>query len=147
MAKFKVELTPPVPEASKITSEFRDFNPRWLEINEKIPEQYQIVYHVNDDIFAYYPTDIVTSFSDLTEEIAQFKAQRSHYVSLSGYNVAYARCENNRVWFYDPPEVFGSEDQVAIEGEGVPLGLIIELLERAASALQAQIISTLELSS
>ncbi len=133
MTEFKIEITPSLPEAGGCRTTFGDISARYKEIKEAFPEKFQIIYCVGGDIFTYYPTSIFNVFADIIQDLDQFEAAKSHYVSVVGYDVAYARCQSGRVWFYDPADVLGVEDQIEVEGDGIPLHLVIEAFERAAN--------------
>jgi len=135
MDLFRIEIRPAVPRPVTIIADFKDLNPRRREITAKFTEEYLIIYQVGDAKFGYYPTDILTALNDLVGERDELKAHRSHYVSLGGYNVAYAKCNEGRVWFLDPPPLFGREEALEAKGDGLDISLVIEALQEAASGI------------
>ena len=140
MTDFRIEITPPLPQAERILTNPPDLSGDYHLITTAIFAQYQIVYHFNGEKFAYYPADIYNTYLDLCWEIEKFKSGESHYMSLVGYDVAYARLKGGSVWLYDVgPRNFGKEDQFSLKGDGAPLNTVILDFERAASAVFEEI--------
>ena len=130
MSSFSIQITPAIPSAATLRLEFPDQNYRWQKIVSVIPERLQLAYIYDGVKFGYHPADIVATLNDLSGELAALREGQSHYVSVSGYNVAYARCISQRVWFLDIPRDFGAEDSLELKGSGISL-------EDAQSAFQA----------
>lgn len=98
---FEIRIEPPI--SSNEGECNTQFPPESYEkVLNAVPEEYDLVYLLNEREFGYYPSNVITTIEDLDTEIANFKTGESHYISLSGYPVLYAKIEFETVRFFDP---------------------------------------------
>jgi hypothetical protein len=138
LADFSIEIVPPFPPAAEHgPSPFQgEVAALWQGPLARHGELHQIIYRVGGEMFAYYPANIIVVLEDLQAEAQAFAAGRSHYVEVAGYAVAYAHCKNDHVWFCEPPQIFGTEDDQPLIGPGVPLQTVRRTLSRAVADVQ-----------
>lgn len=140
---FSIEIVPPLPEPLSKAPYSGDVAALWRGPLRHHGELHQLIYRAAGDMYAHYPTNIAVLLGDLTSEAEAFAAACSHYVEIAGYRVAYARCKDGRVWFYDPPQVFGTEDDQPLAGEGVALELVAAAFDEAVRDVRRYIAALL----
>jgi hypothetical protein len=139
MADFSIEIVPPLPPAGTATPYAGEVAELWRGPLPRHGEIHQIIYRLGGEMYAYYPANILVVLGDLEGEAETFASARSHYVELCGYAVAYARCRDGRVWFCDPPQQFGTEDDLSLVGDGASLQAVVEALRASAAQVRGYI--------
>ena len=121
MKRFNIDIIPAIPLTANIWKNVPDLNFERNEIISEVSQKYQVIYNSDDDKYAYHPADIITILNDISGELDAFERSESHYISLSGYNVAYAICKGGFVWFSDVPRQYGDEGYIELNGKGIPI--------------------------
>lgn len=103
MTVFKIEIDPALPESAH-------GEPMSLEninagnVLDQHRENYDVVYHLDDRAFRYYPANILTILNDLHQEWELVRSRTPHLMTLSGYTVLEIVFEGGAAVFLDPLE-------------------------------------------
>jgi hypothetical protein len=99
---FEIIITPPIKYAG-ISLPPPDFGCLNISrIKRDYQTQHDVWYVVDENIFTYYPTDIITVLDDLTVEWMLAVERKSHDMTLCGYTVLEIRYSGEMARFFDP---------------------------------------------
>lgn len=78
----------------------------------RYPTQYEVSYRIDEIIFTYYPSSIITLINDLWLEFEKLLNRDNHDMTLSGYTVLKMDFKDGKVVFFDPSRDSSSLSQV-----------------------------------
>lgn len=99
---FSIEIQPSVPAESEVCLPADFSNLDYEAILRQHSEEYDVLYHVDGQIFGYYPSSVVTVLNDLHWEWEQTRDRLSHSMTLSGYTVLTIEFIGDLAFFSDP---------------------------------------------
>lgn len=107
MSSFTIEFKPELPKIKRKTASLSldglDFG-RILTLH---PQEYDVTYRIDHQVFGYYPASIVTVINDLHEEWKLARSRTSHIMTLSGSPVLEIEFEGETAIFLDPSQLLG----------------------------------------
>lgn len=104
MSKFSIEIIPDIPQPEEPIHFENIDNLSYQDIGISYEEEYEIIYHIGEESFQYYPSGILTILYDLYDEWKLVRSKTPHSMRLSGYTVLEIDFEGEAVIFKDPME-------------------------------------------
>lgn len=104
MSTFNIKIVPDIPDYEGVIyfDKINDLSYKYINIS--FETEYEIIYHIAEESFRYYPSDILTILHDLYHEWQLVRTRTPHLMTLSGYTVLEIDFEGEAVIFKDPVE-------------------------------------------
>ncbi len=136
MSEFIIKISPELPEIvthHEISLDGIDF----ARVYKQHPEEYDVIYKIDNFSFQYYPTSIATVLNDLHQEWELVRSRTSHEMTLSGYRVLDMLINGDNVIFENP--TISSENKKQI-GESFSILSVEETFRSATERVLNEIL-------
>ncbi len=122
MTTFTVSFEPELPSGGETSPpEQPDWSPIY-EITGGL--EYDMTYHVCDQAFGYYPTDVVGLLSDLIGAKAELDRGQNGAINMSGYTILVVEISGTGIVFSEPsPSTWRCEVQTIVVREALDQAL------------------------
>lgn len=106
MSRFEITFVPPLGpvEPRPVPENLRErLNVPFVQhVQASYSHEHLVQYVVNGELFAYYPTSILTLLNDLNLELTLLRGRENHEVTLSGYTVLRLEFHGDVAQLFDP---------------------------------------------